>query len=384
MRSEYACSAHRCRIILALLVSVLGSFSLCGRAQPRKLCFPGSTVYDTWDVVRNGRLLALPIDTDSGDNDTIMVLEQSRRGYRVQKVLSGGPFVSWSPAGKYLAFSRWSNGNADPLTRKCRIGLYSLKKNRYTLFSNGFCDRDPAWRVDGSKIAFARLDPGKVLSGEYARSSVVVVSLGNEVPNLSKSTSYEVVGMAAEALRWRPCSDVIAYVGVGRTQFEGNKRVRLSDLYLLDIVTGKTRQITHCGDVSRFSIDWSPDGRYIVYATGLGRLKSLEIVDVDTGERRSVVSFSNMRLRLQKVKNIRWSPDGKWVVFDASEYETGKSGDIGVVDLPSCRLMWLSKDGKSKAPRWSADGKILFVRNGTEIWRMLPNGGKQERLYRFR
>lgn len=95
-----------------------------------------------------------------------------------------------------------------------------------------------------------------------------------------------------------------------------------------------------------------------------------------------VLQSSDLETQLQNIANIRWSPDSKWIVFDASRCEPGVHANIGIVEWPTLKLKWLTQDSHSKAPRWSADGRILFIRNGDEIWQMMPDGSNFKKLYR--
>lgn len=165
-------------------------------------------------------------------------------------------------------------------------------------------------------------------------------------------------------------------------RFRNEAVTRSNDIYLLDIAEKTAVKLTQSGDVTRYSLACSPDGKYVVFATGIGRLRTLEILEIKTGKRKVVFRASDqMQEQLQSIANIRWSADHKWIVFDASRHEPGVQTNIGVVAWPSLKLKWLTRDSNSKAPRWTSDGRIVFIRNETEIWQVMPSGGGMKRLY---
>lgn len=388
-------NAHFLEMALLVIAAGLASLGLCGCTQPEKaltetakptrIAVAGSVdIYYTWDAARNGRLLALPLDVRNkgDDRDSLLVIERSKNGYGIRKVIDGGLFTSWSPGGDQLAFSREVNREVSPGIRGSRIGLYSSEKGSLALFPNSYVDKDPVWRHDGLAMAFARLKFGDPFKGQFAECRLIIVPVREGVLREAQAVSYQVAQMAAEALQWRPLSDKIAYVGVGRTRFKDGRRVRLNDIYLLDVGVGKTRKLTRSGDVERYSLAWSQDGKHIAFATGIAQFRTVEVIDVATDKCQVVLKASDIPGRkLQNVANIRWSPDGKHIVFDASKYEPGSITDIGVLEWPSRRFAWLTHDLRSKAPRWSDDGNILFIRKGAEVWQMKPDGTQQEKLY---
>lgn len=292
--------AHSLRMALLVVAAGLAGLGLCGcgrsakapantAARSSKPAIGSTEIYCTWEATRKGTLLTLPLDVESKKtlSDSLLVVELGKSGDSVRKVIDGGPFASWSPEGNQLAFNQEVAREINPGIRGARIGLYSSDTGSLAWLSNGgYVDRDPVWKYDGSAIAFERLEFGDVLKGQYAKCHLVIVPISGGVFKEAQARSYQVVDMAAEALQWRPLSNEIAYVGVGRSQLENNKRTRLNDIYLLDAGTGKTRKLTDSGDVERYSVGWSPDGKRIAFATGVERLQSLEIMNVSTGKRK--------------------------------------------------------------------------------------------------
>ncbi|MHB9037834.1 MAG: TolB family protein [Armatimonadota bacterium] len=394
-------NTYQLRITLLAITVELACLSLlCGCTQQAKspantakssskLVDVSSEIYSTWDATQQGSLLALPVDVDSksGAKDRLLVVDLQGKSYRIRKVIDGGLFTSWSPKGDQLAFSQEVDKEVSPGFSGSSIGLYSPEMDLLVSFPNGYVDKDPVWRQDGSAIAFARIKFGDFLKGQLPACRLMIVPVRGGVFDATKAESYQVAGHTseghtAEALQWRPLSKQVTYVGLGRIGYEGDNLVRSHDVYLIDAGTGNKRKLTHSGDVERYSIGWSPDGRYIAFATGLITFKTLEILDTKTNKRTIILRASSLLPRkLQNIANIIWSPNGKWIVFDASRNQPGAHANIGIIEWPSLKFRWLTKDSSSKAPRWSSDGRILFIRKGTEVWQMTPKGSDLKKLY---
>ena len=84
------------------------------------------------------------------------------------------------------------------------------------------------------------------------------------------------------------------------------------------------------------------------------------------------------------VAGIRWSPKGTHIAFNVWKYDEVGPTDVMCLTWPQVRLSRLTFDGKSYAPRWSADGRtIFFIRDRTEVWRIRPDGTEAKRVYRL-
>jgi len=152
---------------------------------------------------------------------------------------------------------------------------------------------------------------------------------------------------------------------------------------------------------------WSPDGRRIVYSTGI----SIWVMRAD-GKRR--------RLVLNDGGYASWSPNGREIVFTASPhtgqlavwrvrpdgngvrqvtpgveadlYEPSWSPDGRTIAftqyLKGEETIWtvrvngsrLRKLGRGRWPDWSPDGRRIIFTDGLSVWTMAPNGGSRRRL----
>lgn len=154
-----------------------------------------------------------------------------------------------------------------------------------------------------------------------------------------------------------------------------------STLYLLDIGTGESRQLTTGLAVDK-SARWSPDGRSIAFVSDRDGLPQLYLLPVDGGEARQLTHF-----RRGIGGGFAWSPAGGKIAFsakadadapdiskepyrvkrtvyrfDAIGYLDIEVQDIYVLDLENMEIARLTDDPSNNSnPRWSPDGsKILY------------------------
>jgi dipeptidyl aminopeptidase/acylaminoacyl peptidase len=138
--------------------------------------------------------------------------------------------------------------------------------------------------------------------------------------------------------------------------------VLTSQLFVVDIQTGTTRQITH-DEQGYYTPDWSPDGKTIVCSTSSGRemsgfslnTTSLVALDVQTGNEQSLTNaLGNKTLPT-------WSPNGKEIAFLTSEH--GGRQTIDVLDWGSRTIRQLSEHLPVSVAelRWAPDSNSVFT-----------------------
>lgn len=129
-----------------------------------------------------------------------------------------------------------------------------------------------------------------------------------------------------------------------------------AEIYVMDADGSDLRQLTH-NDVDDHSPDWAPDGRRIVYVHETGRFNDdLHIVDTVTGAVRELTSW-----RSWLENDPAWSPDGKWIAF-ASAHPDADGGDVIALSVDGRRSRYVAAQQENSTnidPTWSPDGKRL-------------------------
>jgi Tol biopolymer transport system component len=123
----------------------------------------------------------------------------------------------------------------------------------------------------------------------------------------------------------------------------------LNNLWVMQI--GKQpQQLTHDAYFEE-GPQWSPDGRYLAYASDNDGIMNLYVRDMQSGETKRVSPSPSAAQLLPA-----WSPDGKFLVFQDQE------GVTSVVEIASGHVHALTPPLFDPGrPTWSADGRTIAI-----------------------
>jgi Tol biopolymer transport system component len=241
------------------------------------------------------------------------------------------------------------------------LGLFSVSNNGILVTSNGgsgnrqlvWYDRqgkmlsragDPARRdemnlsPDGTRVAEGRVDQ----QGTWA---VWVLDLSRGV---SSRFTFDANG-AGNAI-WSPDGNQIIYANGGGQS---------ADIFRRAANGAAKEEVLFHSDGIKTPLDWSSDGRWLLYAergkdTG-SDLWVLPDVNGPAGQDRKPIPYLVTPFNEGQAK---FSPDGKWVSYSSNE-----SGTVEVYVRPfpaSSGGKWLVSSGGGNQARWRSDGKELF------------------------
>ncbi len=197
----------------------------------------------------------------------------------------------------------------------------------------------PRFSPDGARVAFRKT------AANLADQDIWVLDLKRDT-----SSRFTFGPLVSEEPVWSPDG--------GELVFASN-RERIFDLYRKPTNGAAEEQLLLRSDLNKIPESWSPDGRFLLYATS----KSATFTDSDIwvlpmlGADRTPFPFQQTRFN---EGNSRFSPDGRWIAYDSDEsgrYEVYVR-EFNPSNGAAGGKWQVSKDGGSN-PRWRSDGKEL-------------------------
>ncbi len=197
----------------------------------------------------------------------------------------------------------------------------------------------PSLSPDGTKVAVIR--PDQALNS----TDLWVTELGRGV---SMRLTFEDGNESGAA--WSPDGKKLVFARLG---------ARRSGLYEKDS-NGAGAERTLLEFAGGRSVDWSVDGRYMIYSTTTLWSFLLPAAETTGAERKPVRLFEDTRTLL----NPRFSPDGKFIAYSSTD-----SGEMNVFvrPMPPGAGKWQISTGGGDFPLWRRDGRELFYLAGDTL-----------------
>jgi dipeptidyl aminopeptidase/acylaminoacyl peptidase len=270
---------------------------------------------------------------------------------------SGGAPV-WSTDGKWLAFSGHQGEQSGLFVARPDGAVTFLAPTDGTNSPLPGTGNEVAWSPDAKQIAFVSATPGEG-AAEVSGDPMVI-------------TRY----------LYKPDA------GEGMTRFNDNKRLHI---FVVDVASKQLRQLTK-GNYDEHSIDWSPDGSKIVFASNRDANQD-EFFHYDL----FTLSFSDNSIqRLTAAEyteyDPRWSPDGKSILYRGTKRgitdreTTMEDTHVWVMDAAggNHREIGAVLDNRQGTPAWDPDGTAVYFtiqeRGSFKLVRLPVSGGSPEYL----
>jgi dipeptidyl aminopeptidase/acylaminoacyl peptidase len=277
-----------------------------------------------------------------------------QKSVRIGGDKDGGGGALWSPDGKWLAFFGHQGEKS---------GLFLARADgsevTYLAESNGTnsplpgTGQEATWSPDGKQIAFISSTPDPRAAEAEGDPRVITRYL------------------------YKPDA------GEGMTRFNDNHRLHI---FAVDLATKQVRQLTK-GDYDEHSIDWSPDGKKILFGSNREPNQD-EFFNYDLFT-LTVADGSILRLAATEYNEYDaiWSPDGKMIAYRGTKRgvtdreTTMEDTHVWVMnaDGSNRREIGAVIDNRQGAPQWSADGKSVYFtvqeRGNNRLVRLPIDGG---------
>jgi dipeptidyl aminopeptidase/acylaminoacyl peptidase len=264
----------------------------------------------------------------------------------------GGPL--WSPDGKWIAFfGRQGDKHGLMIARPDGSEFTVLATPDGTDSPLPGIGNEVTWSPDGKQIAY--------------------------ISSVPDSRAAEASGDPMVITRYLYKPDA----GEGMTRFNDNQRLHI---FVVDVATKQTRQLTK-GDTDEHSIDWSPDGKEILYLTNPEPNQD-EFFNYDV---YALKVADNTSRRITTTEFIEydplWSPDGKKILFRGTRR--------GLTDrettMEDTHVWVMNADGRDRReiggvidarqglPHWAPDGNSVYFtvqeRGSNHLVRVPISGG---------
>jgi dipeptidyl aminopeptidase/acylaminoacyl peptidase len=265
----------------------------------------------------------------------------------------------------------------------------------------------PVWSPDGKVLAFV----GK--QGER-HGLMIAKTDGSDVTELvsPEGSNSPLPGMGNQ-ISWSPEGKQIAYIsstpddraaevsgdplvitrylykpdaGEGMTRFNDNRRLHI---FVVDVGSKETRQLTK-GNTDEHSIDWSPDGKELLYLTNPEPNQD-EFFNYDVfALKLADNSFRRITATEFNEYNPQWSPDGKRILFRGTRRgltdreTTMEDTHVWVMNLDGSdrREIGAVIDQRQGSPKWAPDGNSVYFtvqeRGSNYLVRLPISGGAPE------
>ena len=298
----------------------------------------------------------------------------SKAAPTVDQILSlervGAPQIS--PDARWVAYTV-RRANWDDNAYDTQIWLADVRSGTSRALTNSKKSSSaPAWSPDGSRLAFASDRTDK-------RQIYVIHPSAGEAQPLTSLDDW------TGSFAWSPDGARIAYTATEpkpadlkeREQKYGEFRVidqehRMTDLFVIDVATGATHQLTH-GTRVVGSFDWSPDGRAIAFDHRVNAdpassaTADISIVTVADGTIRKLVAREGADTRPV------WSPDGSRIAFQTPDVPGAPSfANHNIAVIPAgggaIELLTASFDENPSIESWNGAGLFFSASQRTRSY----------------
>ena len=204
------------------------------------------------------------------------------------------------------------------------------------------------WAVERDVISFVSVEDG-------TRPIILMDTQGEILQRLT------IPGLTQLSLSWSPDGRSFVY----HTNENQVVNPLNFDIYVMDVETQTNRQLTF-DDGQDIWPAWSPNGKWISFASNRAGTSDLYRIDVDGG---NLIQLTDG----QDYDKTAWSPDSQWIAF------TSRAA-LFVMNAEGKKLRQLTGNAHGIDCTWSPDGKKIAFSANTGIFSIDVNGRNLRQL----
>jgi Tol biopolymer transport system component len=234
---------------------------------------------------------------------------------------------AWSPDGKQLIFTSPCLKSAEEYRGS---GLFLITFDQNDAFSDpvplksitgGGGNYDPAWSLDGQRIAFTSRRDGI--------SQVYIVNLdGSGLLNLNDDLAFN------RQPAWSPDGDQLVFT---------TSRGGIKEIWIMPD-TGKVPEVqfSRGGGRDDSQADWSWDGELVVFQRKIGPIPVLVASRPESEGRIDFRVCPDGEIAGYPMAEPSWSPDGNWILFET--WPDGKNHNVAYISANCTDLTEVTND----------------------------------------
>ncbi len=334
--------------------------------------YPGRQITPAFSP--DGKQVAFAWDGEKGDNfDIYLKLVGAGAPLRLTSNPAQEDSPAWSPDGRYIAFCR-KFSDRDEIWMIPALGGAERKLGQTASSGSYWQSGSPtpklSWSPDGKALALVDK------AAPHAPSSIFLLSA--ETGDKRKLTSPPNEYFGDSAPKFSPDGMRVAFIR--------NSSELTGEIYVLDIIDGnrrgKARRLTS-DEEEIFGLDWTPDGKTLVYSTGHFGNTKLWTIPASGGTRE------HLAITGENVVELSVARIGRRMVYERHREDLNiwRIPGPNSSDSNGLPLKFIASTETDMEPQFSPDGKKIAFnssRSGNyEIWACDREGGNTVQLTSF-